>query len=217
MNDDGRADLEPNTRRPRFRKRGSGRIFPPQKRPLSALSRLTSGKDDKDNVLSEVGGTNDRTTCLILSSMIERQLEQLLFERIRFGSPIDSSWKPKIFSRDGALSTFFGNIGLARTLRVIDVQTYRDLDRLRQIRNVFAHSALPVNFQTKKIATELRKFHRDDYMDKVGFSRDSFSEEKRIFISKCISIRNTLNVYTGELLAVMENVFTANDQEPPDA
>jgi hypothetical protein len=56
----------------------------------------------------ELVGVSDRTACIVGAAMIERILERLILARL--GVTDDAPLKDLLFEREGALSTFYGNI-----------------------------------------------------------------------------------------------------------
>jgi hypothetical protein len=94
--------------------------------------------------------------------MIERVLEQLIIVRLGL---VNSDLAITLFERDGALSTFYGNISLARALGLIDDPVKDDLDTVRRLRNAFAHSAVPITFSSEEVIREMDKLKFETYSD----------------------------------------------------
>jgi DNA-binding MltR family transcriptional regulator len=61
-----------------------------------------------------------------------------------------------LFSNRGPLSDFQGKILVAHAFRIIDDNFAEELHSLRAIRNTFAHSKIPVSFDTELIKRELQ-------------------------------------------------------------
>jgi DNA-binding MltR family transcriptional regulator len=147
------------------------------KRSLRTLSRAQLTDDDDIAILfDEVHA--DRSYCIILASMIERHLEQAIIERLRL---INKDAEKPLFDREGALSTFFGNIHLGYALGLFSDTVRDDLNVIRRIRNAFAHSSLPITFESPEVSDEIGKLQTryslaHDYPD--------VSEEKK-HLSEC--------------------------------
>ena len=62
----------------------------------------------------------------------------------------------ELFDGYAPLATFFARIRVAFALGLIDAQTEKDLDYIRKIRNVFAHSKEPISFDESPVR-ELRQ------------------------------------------------------------
>jgi hypothetical protein len=112
---------------PRHRRRGRvvTDVSLPRKRTLRELSRQQLSREDASALESELRISSDRSTCIILSSLAERNLESAIMSRIYIS---DTEIAKPLFDRDGALSTFYGNIYLAYALGMIDA-VVRDRSR----------------------------------------------------------------------------------------
>jgi len=137
------------------RKRRAVPIANALKRSLRTLSRAQVSDEDIDILFNEVHA--DRSYCIILASMIERHLEQAIIERLRL---INKEAEKLLFEREGALSTFFGNIHLGYALGLFDDRMRDDLNVIRRIRNAFAHSSLPITFESPEVRDEIGKLQR---------------------------------------------------------
>jgi hypothetical protein len=95
----------------------------------------------------------DRGHALIIVAWIERVLEFVL--NTKFTREFDKSpWRDRLFGGDerGAIEGFSGKIVLGYALGLYSEQTREDLQQIRHIRNVFAHSMADINFNTPEIA-----------------------------------------------------------------
>jgi len=63
-----------------------------------------------------------------------------------------------LFDRDGPLSSFSGQIKVGYAMGIYDAAIRRDLDRMREIRNTFAHSIHPLKFTTPAIMAACKDF-----------------------------------------------------------
>ena len=93
------------------------------------MSRLSPDWEiDKAAMENEFKGS-DRSVCIIVAAMVERILERLLLFRldIKRNNPNIE----KLFDRDGALSSFYGNIHFAHILGIINEA---DKDKFETIR-----------------------------------------------------------------------------------
>jgi hypothetical protein len=138
--------------KPRYRKPKTpepGQASPASKKEtLARLSRAQVTTHELAAAMLEVLGTSDRTTCIVVTAMIERDLEDSIISRLNIR---DEEPKKLLFDRDGALSTFYGNIRFGRALGFYDQSVQRQLDTIRRIRNVFAHSAIAITFTTEAL------------------------------------------------------------------
>jgi hypothetical protein len=93
----------------------------------------------------------DRGLAIVIGASVERGLERLLITQL---PKLDVGTYEKLISREGPFSSFFAKIHLAFALGLIDNKTRDNLDIVRTLRNVFAHSPKAVSFQTPLIAKE---------------------------------------------------------------
>ena len=92
---------------------------------------------------------SDRGCALIAGSITENSLEQILRTRL---IPLGKEKMDELFGFDGPLGTFSSKIKIAYAFGLIDVKIRDDLDRVREIRNTFAHSKVAVEFATPEIS-----------------------------------------------------------------
>jgi hypothetical protein len=182
---------------PRYRRRRVRHPTMVTVRTLRTLSRAAlRGKDDIDTALTEAATGSDRGACIIMTSIVQRHLEQIILLRLMI---IGAHKILPLFERDGALSSFYGIIHLAFALDMMTAIVRDDLETVRRIRNAFAHSALPITFQSQEIKTELTKLHHRSYV--VSQVSDDIinddelalcSLERKEFILGCVKIMNVL-------------------------
>jgi hypothetical protein len=102
-----------------------------------------------------------------------------------------------LFERDGALSTFYGNIHLAFALDLINQAVRDDLEIIRRVRNQFAHSVLPLTFQTAEISLEIHKLKHNSYYtlsteEQVDLEAFAPPGERKEFLACCHAISQIL-------------------------
>jgi hypothetical protein len=145
---------------PRVRWRGKQKKAnqPPQepKRTLRDLSRDLPTKEEYAKLAAETSdtSTSDRSVAILLAAQIERYLEFAIMSKL---GHVDSETHDKLIERDGALSTFFGKQYLGHALQLYNKAMLADMDIIRRIRNAFAHSVKPIDFQVPEIGAECMK------------------------------------------------------------
>jgi hypothetical protein len=179
-------------------------------------------------LLQDLKRGSDRTVCIILSSMIERDLESLILHRIMLGMPLSKTRRDDLFDKDGPLSTFSGNIKLARALGVIGSITDKELNAIRKIRNMFAHSALPINFSSREIQKEFAKmrfpggylmlFDEDELKgmpaQRADFIRACLQTLTDI-ISAIVLLNEQVQMLSNELTVFLRRIrFASGEREP---
>jgi hypothetical protein len=119
------------------------------RKPLTWRSGLTA-------TASAFQSENDRTAGIIAATTIDVGLERLIKTRFRSLKAADAA---TIFSGTGPLSTFSGKIQIAYALGVIGPHTRHDFHTIKDIRNVFAHSAKTYSFKTPQIRNRCLGMH----------------------------------------------------------
>lgn len=132
---------------------------------------------------------SDRGAAILAGSFAEHALAQYLKFRIR-----DKKLADKLFDGMGPLSSFSQCISIAFAFDLITAAQYKDLEKIRKIRNHFAHHPLDTTFKTdevKKLCVELSMFNQtnpkessesDDhlrvtYLLSCGFTSGSLLDE----------------------------------------
>jgi DNA-binding MltR family transcriptional regulator len=130
-------------------------------------------------LMEEIKHTSDRTAAIVLSAWVEQNLEMKIIAAL---PRRDEETVKKLQERDSALSGFYSKIHLAFALGLIDEETRDNLDVIRRIRNVFAHAAVFVTFQTPEIAKEIEKLKTTT---EASPQMAEFSAERSRFTSAC--------------------------------
>jgi hypothetical protein len=117
---------------------------------LHRLSRRDPELGHETDALSEAIHTaeSDRGAALIAGSVAENAITQILTIRL---VPMSQDARDSLFGFDAPLGTFSAKIRVAYAFGFIDAEIRDDLDRIREIRNCFAHSQIPLNFSTDPI------------------------------------------------------------------
>jgi hypothetical protein len=147
---------------------------------LRGLSAKEVAIGDSIGIAKELRGVSDRSAAIVLASMVERDLEQLIVQVLP--KKEDEKAIAKLQERDGALNSFFGKIHLGYALGLYDEKTRDNLDTIRQIRNAFAHTAQGISFETQEIREAVDGLHGSET---EGEPFESFSEQRRKFMSVC--------------------------------
>lgn len=111
--------------------------------------------DEVDGIITGLHKESDRTAAIAGASLVESVLQELLITSFRRKS---ADLLPRLFENRGPLSDFNSKILVAEAFGVIGTQQAAEIQRIRHIRNCFAHARLPVSFSTKEIATEVQDF-----------------------------------------------------------
>ncbi len=163
-------------------------------RKLRDLSRpWITATEEFASAATEVKESPDRSACIVVTSLITQVLERVILARLLIDE--ESRISP-LFGRDDALSTFYGNIHLAFALQLISEAVRDDLEVIRRVRNAFAHSVLPLTFDTKDISLEIFKLRYNNYYTLSSSEREEFESfsptDRREFMICCHAVGNIL-------------------------
>ena len=92
---------------------------------------------------------SDRSAVVMFGSFIETHLERYLASKMRDG--LNSDDRQRLFDGSGVAATFSSKIILAYAFKLIGSITRHDLDLIRHLRNDFAHSRMPISFETPEV------------------------------------------------------------------
>lgn len=108
------------------------------------------------NRLNQIMGTLDeRGLVLALAAFAEEALGDLIAAFLIEGAPASTLLE----GFNAPLGTLSARIKMAYSLGLVTKPQYDDLERLRRIRNEFAHSWEPVSFSDQKIAGHISALH----------------------------------------------------------
>ncbi|WP_374634605.1 hypothetical protein [Ferrovibrio sp.] len=163
---------------------------------------------DLKSLRSEIYNGSDRSCAIVFGSFVEISLIRFLKTKTRPSTHED------IFDYRGPLGTFSSKIRMAYSLNFIGPKTHSDLDKIRHLRNTFAHSRLPLKFKTpvvKRVCDLL--YYPDiedvyvpfDFLDKVGRNRLKAATDKTNprtrFIITCYEMSGRMLEARGEGLS----------------
>ncbi|HAR53355.1 MAG TPA: hypothetical protein DCS45_15985 [Roseovarius nubinhibens] len=106
--------------------------------------------EDFSELIEEIQRESDRGAAIVSAAVLEGVLEDLLKSSFQRNTHERNS-----FSSSGPISTFSAKISLSHSLGLISDPEYRDLEKIRRIRNDFAH-VRKVSFETERIADRCR-------------------------------------------------------------
>jgi DNA-binding MltR family transcriptional regulator len=159
-----------------------------------------------DRLLKELDGASPRATVIVGASAVERMLEQLL-EKFLVGN---KAFKESFLSGNNApLGTFSAKIKAAYALGLVSIKTYQDMERVRAIRNKFAHDLFDCNFENKEIINLVRSFNYGPTMFKS--SNGEPIETRLLFILELQVIVFSIIRKTTRLAQIKE--INANDDD----
>ncbi|MBC6973036.1 hypothetical protein H9I32_11800 [Bacillus sp. Xin] len=94
----------------------------------------------------EITNQSDRAIAIIVASILEIQLKDILKQFMIKEKDIDKD----LFEGNSALSNFSSKIKACYYLGLISQDEYKNLDRIRKIRNMFAHQIINISFENNQ-------------------------------------------------------------------
>jgi hypothetical protein len=110
---------------------------------------------------SVFGKTYRRThsgLAIVIAAIYDNKLEQCL--RLAMPPMTKKLYNELFDSMHGALGSFANKITMAYALKIITSDIYSDLNKIRKIRNTFAHSKDILSFESESIAPLLRQLNK---------------------------------------------------------
>ena len=152
-----------------------------------SLSKLEASFAPK--VFREIQEASDRTAAILAATSVQSTLREYIIVHLARKEPESTA---PLLERDGALATFFAKIHLAFAMGLISKVDVGDLEIIRRVRNVFAHSVLPLDFADDTIEKEVRKLalYKPPYTDEVwtqlALSYPGMSQTRTAFLASCM-------------------------------
>lgn len=103
-------------------------------------------------VRTELENISDRATIIVMASILDVQLENLLKAYL-----IDCTESTNLFNSNGPISTFSSKISMCYCLGIISKHEFDTINILRRIRNKFAHEIAATSFDTHQSSIDLSK------------------------------------------------------------
>jgi hypothetical protein len=151
--------------------------LPMSKKSLSShLSRRDPDDAEFEQVINEIHKGSDRVAAIMAAAYVDSNLAKLISASLADGS--DSR---ALFHDEGApFGTFKRKIVAGLAMGLFPQKVADDLDRIRDIRNQFAHALLSLNFENEHIKRECGKLGNYRYRlrrrQKVGSTRLRFEK-----------------------------------------
>lgn len=130
------------------------------KKSFSSLSDLTRQRPTLPEIMVMARYheriADDRTIAVIQAANLENSIQECIAILLnpRPGEKISDGQIKELFIRDGApIGTFSAKIKVAHAMEVFGDKTRSDLDRIRAVRNAFAHARKPIKFTTSAVET----------------------------------------------------------------
>lgn len=111
---------------------------------------------EQDDLLrNEFENSSDRAIAIVSAAFLDEVLGKILKEFFID----DDSHDRTIFTGNGFLSTFSAKINLSYRLGLISEYEYKLINKIRSIRNIFAHELSDLNFSTQSISDKCKNIN----------------------------------------------------------
>jgi hypothetical protein len=118
------------------------------RKALREPSRYRPKVGDEPTLLDTLRKESDKGLALIGATVMEDILEHCISRK--FIRNLGKTRRDDIFDYEGPLGAFSKRIKVAYALGVFNSVVRDELEIIRDIRNAFAHSIIPLSFSTKK-------------------------------------------------------------------
>jgi DNA-binding MltR family transcriptional regulator len=157
---------------------------------LSALSREMPTGDEMADLIHGIERLDARAAALILSAFVDNLLEKAIV--LNF-VPLGTAHFDGIFRKSGApLSDFSGKIAIAFALGILDAEHRSQADRIRSIRNAFAHTVKPIDFHNPTIKAACDKLDPQRLMTDARYQPDKDTAQEKFTISATLIARRLM-------------------------
>jgi len=138
---------------------------------------------------------NDRGAVILFAANLENALEYAIVRAM------NSERTSKLLGHDKPLGTFRNKILMGYVMKLFGDETYLNLEALRCIRNAFAHSKIPISFETPEVAAAVAVMKIQELRPPVATPADGSAKDKpppqkprEFFQEACESMHHNLFV-----------------------
>ena len=158
---------------------------------LKEIATWLPNSDEEWKLLFQrIESASDREAAIISSAFLEAAL------KLALACTVSDQMHAELFEGPTAsLADFAPKIQMAAALGIVGTNVRRKLEYIRKIRNVFAHSILPFDFENRAVANLCAKLDERQVED---FSVQVMSMPRRRFCGECIYISRKLVAYSFE-------------------
>src|SRR5262249_6706493 len=131
-----------------------------RQRSLKSLIHDSLTPEEVLDALEAMDQDSDRAVAVVGATFLDEALRRYVCARFVVLSAKESD---ALFEPDMPLGSFSAKIKIAHALGLIGTQTRRDLDQIRGVRNVFAHSQRMLTFDTQEISAACYRLASGSY------------------------------------------------------
>lgn len=127
---------------------------------------------------------DDRSVALIYAAQIERSLEKIITHMLATKDELK-----ELFGDSGPLGTFSAKTQIAYAMGIFGKRTKKELDRIRSVRNVFAHAVRPLSFETEQIKSTCENLNRNFPGSNPKSPRDKYIQSTTYLSAALVSLK----------------------------
>lgn len=118
-------------------------------RSLRNLIRQLPSEEDVSLIMKELFDSSDRSAAILAATLLEDSLELALLKNLP-GITTKRAFR-ELFEGEAPLSTFSAKIKMCHALKLCDSDVIQDLNKIKDVRNAFSHTMIPITFETEEI------------------------------------------------------------------
>jgi hypothetical protein len=163
---------------------------------LRGLSRRKVEPDQYTAYFAEIGGVgNDRGMAILMATGIEDALQSAIAAHLQTKEDDD-----RLFGYGSPIGTFDSKIRVGHALGIFGPAAKHDLELIKAIRNTFAHSKIPMDFNTPEMAEAANLLTMSPICagasTPVRWHSQILAYKKRPrFVQACQGLAHSLNAY----------------------
>ena len=127
------------------------------KNPLTRLLEQVPSPEEYQVAWENVRKDGSRGSVILAGTLVEDSLRALLISRMAPG--VEKDGPKDLFGPMKPLSSFSAKIRMGFALGLYGERTFHDLELLRELRNLFAHGKVAIDFNTPGVTWAINQFH----------------------------------------------------------
>jgi hypothetical protein len=180
----------------------------PPKLKLTDLLHRSATNRQQARLYDEITGESDRSAALAVSACVDHTLEG--FIRMGFTNELTKRDGEDLFSMSAPLASFAAKARLCHALGYYGKVSRDNLLEIARIRNIFAHSPLPVTFRTPQIRRACGK------LTAIGAYMDSGLIQRGVYDLTALGARDAFIFTAFAIATVALRRATANQNAAAD-
>jgi DNA-binding MltR family transcriptional regulator len=131
---------------------------------LKSLLKTPPTLEDELKAMAELSTDGPRGAIILGSALVEDLLRSVIHYHMRSLKVEEFN---QLFTGTAPLTSFSARTKVAYAFNLIGPKTRDDLDKLRELRNAFAHSQIILTFDTPEVISQLNSFNCISTIDDI--------------------------------------------------